>query len=257
MRVGVWNMEAGPRPDSRRGVRLRDLMATSDADVWLLTEIAADWALPGFDGAVSGVRSSGPVAQRWAGIFARDAQGLAACAVPEDSPGAEGLCLARLSVRSSTGEAMSALVACSVLPWSNTVRAWPSLHPSPGPRPLADRFQEVLDDHVARIRAELRPGDALLWGGDFNQTLSGRVVGTIAGRGMVADAFAGLGLTCPTANVAHLLPGLSAIDHLAVPAGWASGSMVGVVVHGDDPRQDSDHALYLIDLPAIPPAVTP
>lgn len=259
MRVGVWNIEGSPRARSRRGVRVRDLMATCDADVWLLTEVAADWEIPGFGGAVSGARSGGPETQRWAGIFARDAFALGSIVIPGTSSGAEGLCLARLSLPSSSGAAPSALVACSVLPWSNTVQAWPSLHPSPGRRPLAVRFREVLDDHLAMIRAELRPGEALLWGGDFNQTLTGCVVGTVVGRAMLLDRFAALGLTCLTADAAHQRPGLTAIDHLAVPAGRAPGSTVRLVTRADDPRQDSDHALYLIDLPAISllTAVTP
>lgn len=257
MRIGVWNMERGPRPDSRRGVRVRDLMATYDADVWLLTEVAADWALPGFGGAVSGARSGGPETQRWAGIFARDAFALRSIAIPGTSSGAEGLCLARLSLPAPSGAAPSALVACSVLPWSNTVQAWPSLHPSPGRRPLADRFREVLDDHLAMIRAELRPGEALLWGGDFNQTLTSQFVGGAAGRAIMLDRFAARGLTCLTADAAHQRPGLTAIDHLAVPAGWASSATVSVVTRADDRRQDSDHALYLIDLPELATPVAP
>ncbi|CAA9562838.1 MAG: hypothetical protein AVDCRST_MAG33-1815 [uncultured Thermomicrobiales bacterium] len=246
MRIGVWNLKLAPVPGRARGERMLELMREWDADLWLLTEIDAAWSLPGYTAVTSGPRSGAPPQKRWAGIMCRDDVLLTQLARSDSTPADEGLCMARLVARD--GNSPPLLVACSVLPWATTASAWPSLHATDGPDGYQNRFRYVTAVHLERIRRERQDEDVLVWGGDFNQSLTGRVLGTRSGREVLSSAFEDLGVVPLTAEAPHLGAMACSIDHVTVSLRWAASSAVTVVTRTDDARQDSDHALYLVDV---------
>lgn len=87
----------------------------------------------------------------------------------------------------------------------------------------------------------------MVWGGDFNQELSGPITaGTIQGRTDLSDAFRQLRLEVLTQNSRHLIPGLSSIDHIAVSPGWMTWG--NLAVRGEQGTDfPSDHALYEVE----------
>ncbi len=223
-----------------------------NADIWLFTEVHADWALPGYTTLVSEPRSGAPERKRWSGIARRDTLRVTSIPLEDPGPTDERLCLARIS---DPGQRRpDFLVACSVLSWSNTTWSWPTLHPPGLYDDFASRFRAVPTSHVQRIVSARRADDVVIWGGDFNQSLTGRVLGSRAGRSALLAAFDDLALDPPTANARHLIDGALSIDHLAVSSDWTEASSVTVITREDDPRQASDHALYLIDIRLRPAA---
>lgn len=246
LRVGVWNLKLAPSSNWPRGQQMRALAQECNADIWLFTEVHADWGLPEYTALMSEPRSGAPDRKRWSGIACPDT--LRETSIPLEDPGPadEGLCLARISYPAQ--RLPNLLVACSVLPWSNTTSSWPTLHTPGLYDDLASRFRAVTTSHVQRIVSAQRADDVVIWGGDFNQSLRGRVMGSWAGRSALLAAFDDLALDLVTANARHLIDGASSIDHLAVSSDWTDASRVTVISQEDDPRQSSDHALYLIDI---------
>lgn len=53
----------------------------------------------------------------------------------------------------------------------------------------------------------------------------------------------------PTAELAHRIPGLLSIDHIAVPTSWDVEHAARTVAEADDARL-SDHDLYTIEVTA-------
>ncbi len=108
------------------------------------------------------------------------------------------------------------------------------------------------DDDASEIR-QASHGYRLVWGGDFNQGLAGREhVGSLSGRGRLLSTFDGLGLAPVTGNAAGRRASEHAVDHVAVPDGWALERLAV-----ERPRQDgaelSDHPAYQVTLHATPP----
>jgi hypothetical protein len=163
--------------------------------------------------------------------------------VPElDHPGEEGLCLGRLE---PAGAARSVLVAGSVLPWKGAGKYWPGL-PDAG---QAAEFLAVLEHHVARIAAERRPGESLIWGGDFNQPLTPPFDGfTHAGAAALRDAFESFGLVALTGQVESLAGRSFAIDHLAVSAELVDQAVATVHRPRWDRGRLSDQAAYTAEV---------
>lgn len=246
MRIGVWNLKQGPNPAGVRGQEMLALMRDCDADIWLLTEVHTAWSLPGYSSAMSAPRSFGPLLKRWSGILARETYHLLQVPLSGSHPADEGLCLARLQSPVDCHPEM--LVACSVQPWSNTLLGWPSLHGHCELDSYQRRFRFVADAHTQRIQTARQSEDVVLWGGDFNQSLSGRPMGSNAGRAVLATCLADLDVSALTADASHLVSGACSIDHVAATSGWPASSAVTVILRSDDRRQTSDHALYLVDI---------
>ena len=76
----------------------------------------------------------------------------------------QGLTLAR--VQTPNG---SILAACSVMPWRGARTCWPG-DPSAA---LAIWFPHTLTDHLRQIDEARRAAEPVVWGGDFNQGLTG------------------------------------------------------------------------------------
>jgi Endonuclease/Exonuclease/phosphatase family len=242
VRIGTWNLELCPRSTSPRGAAIATWLGSQAADIWLLTEVHRDWDPRGGAFVVSPPRSSGPPEKRWAGIATALSMEQLPPVEESSSSGEEGLCLARLLVGAPGG---SVLVACSVLPWKGAGKYWPGL-----PVGQFAEFAHVLDHHVARIEDERRPGEPIVWGGDFNQPLTPPCTGaTKDGAAALREAFDSLGLVALTERAEHLDGTTSAIDHLAVSSELVEGDDVAAVHRPTrDGGQLSDHAAYTAEI---------
>src|SRR4051794_3964294 len=99
-------------------------------------------------------------------------------------------------------------VASSILPWRNGGGAPPWAGQNQGSRTAAA---------VASIRAAA----PVVWGGDWNHELTGRLfTGSKDGRTSILGTLDRLGLSAPTDTSPHRLHGACSIDHVAVPAFW-------------------------------------
>ncbi len=246
MRIGIWNLERAPNSNWPRGRQMLGLARECDADLWLFTEVHIDRMLPEYAAVTSEPRSGAPARKRWSGIACRDTFELTAIPIVEPGPADEGLCLARITT--TDRRLPNLLVACSVLPWANTSSSWPSLHAPGHLAGFADRFRCVADAHAERIATVRQADEVVLWGGDFNQSLTGRIMGSGANRSALVSALETLDLIALTADARHLLDGACSIDHVAVSSEWPGSSGVTVITRSEDTRQTSDHALYLVDV---------
>lgn len=144
------------------------------------------------------------------------------------------------------------LAVSTTLPWRSATPKWRAIlgqHLS-----YAEIYEYVLDYIVKRIRDERRPGEDVIWGGDFNQGLVGRdYVGTTRGRQSLKRTFEDLGLRVPTMHQPAQIETHPAIDHIAVPAYWDGPAETQVHRPKLDGRFLSDHALYLVG-PILPEA---
>lgn len=231
MRIGTWNLEQAA-PAGPRGLAQARTLGSHQVELWLLTEVDRRLSLPGYSVALSSFSSARP-GMSWAGVAS-------SWPLQEIPAGHEGLALAAVMV-----DQLTALAAASVLPWRGAARYWPG----DAAAPLHARFTATLNEHDAAIRqAQRQHGcDAVVWGGDFNQALSGpELAGSAAGRIELTRVFAAAGLRAATANAEHLLPGVASIDHVALPMAWGV-TAVEVLRPEDDGRQLSDHAAYVVD----------
>lgn len=97
---------------------------------------------------------------------------------------------------------------------------------------------------VALLRAA--PDGQLIWGGDWNHELEGRLyAGSVGGRRCIAKAVRALGLQVPTTQLEHREGGTS-IDHIAVPASWPVANPNRIVCE----KRVSDHDMYWVDVDA-------
>ena len=85
----------------------------------------------------------------------------------------------------------------------------------------------------------------LVWGGDWNQSLTGErdYVGTYEGRTFLKSALESLDLQVPTADLFHQKGcGQYTIDHIAVPSMWK------VKAHRVVAGGLSDHDAYVVEV---------
>ena len=214
MRIGTWNM------DGKSSTGSTELLLAQDCDVLLLTEVPAAWSLEGYTVTPAG-ESMLPDGKQWAAVASR--RPLRPCLVPHGA---------------STGAVIDGVTyVCSVLPWAGSGGD----HPWDG------------DDHPSRVAATLealRPFLAaqadLVWGGDWNHALHGpERAGSSRGRADLLQLLLDLGLGVATSELAHALPGLRSIDHVAarLPTQRAE-RVVAELGH----RRLSDHDLSVVDL---------
>ncbi|KRF29492.1 endonuclease/exonuclease/phosphatase family protein [Phycicoccus sp. Soil802] len=211
IRVGTWNL-AG-----RWSAAHAQMLKEADCDVWLLTEVHPDTAIPGFHAHRGAGRIVGQRA--WAAILSRE----------------------RLEARSdphgaSAAAAVSGTVFCStVLPWRScrSVRPWSgSNHAAKTGAALVDVLQALPRDQP------------VVWGGDWNHALSGReYAGSAAGREHLITALREMGLVARTEDQPHRIEGLLSIDHIAAPAYWQHRPPRRIPVDGL-----SDHDAYTVSL---------
>lgn len=225
LRVGTWNLDRS-EPDWRRPHQAEHV--ANQADVWLLTEVPSGWRHGSSTSVFSALRPDEPD-QHWAAITSRWQMEPIIAEHP-------ALAMARINHRGG-----AFLAASSVFPWRGAVEFWPAADGDS----FADRCAVTLAAHataISRARGDL----PVVWGGDFNQAMSGReYVGSREGRAALREAFIQLGLRAVTDDAAGQDPLQQSIDHIAVPLGWSSAD-VEVQRPQSDGRFLSDHPSYVV-----------
>lgn len=219
MRIGTLNLEG------KWGDRHSDLLLSCECDVWLLTEVRMDTQLDGY--CLHATKHLMGPEKYWAAILGR-----ASLKELDDPHPASAAAIIGTNVFCST-----------VLPW----RACGAHEPWVG-KSLAEKTEATLKILLKALNA--LPQSGLVWGGDFNQELEGRIyTGSREGRRHISDALEKLQLSVPTKNQPHRLGGKS-IDHIAVPKDWLLGNVLCV-----ETNKLSDHDAYIVDIVEEQPTV--
>jgi hypothetical protein len=132
------------------------------------------------------------------------------------------------------------------------VTVWSSILPWPSCGPDAPWFGVGHNDRVRSAVASLlthRPDGDLIWGGDWNHSLHGRVLGSREGRDSIIRLVDELGLQVPCTELPHQIEGVFSIDHIAVPACWQVQGTEHVEA-ADGSVRLSDHDLYIVEVDA-------
>ena len=111
------------------------------------------------------------------------------------------------------------LVVGVCMPWRVNAPALPS-NAAPGKKTGPERWLHVLeqlDKAVERLTKE-KSGLPLAIAGDFNQTLTGRFVGSREGRCRLEQFLVGHGLSAFTADAPSAKAGCPSVDHICAPA---------------------------------------
>jgi endonuclease/exonuclease/phosphatase family protein len=213
VRIGTWNLEG------RWSAAHRQLLDEEDCDAWLLTEVPGALSLA--RGSVSWSRPM-DATKAFAAVWSREP----AVAAPPPHPA------------SATAVHDRVLLCSSVLPWRSARTSWPD---------RADDLAGVMSATLSRLHAGLTGSAApVVWGGDWNQTLTGPCAGTLQGRRLTQELVDDLGLQVPTRDLPHATAGLSSIDHIAVPTDWRVSGRRRVVATRGGSRL-SDHDAYVVD----------
>lgn len=225
--MGTWNLNRG-QPLWRQPHQSAHL--NNEAELWLLTEVPSHLQIgdqrPSFSASRPGEKH-----QYWAAI---------AFKWPLEPVASKHPSLAMARIKHPDGDF---LVASSLFPWRTAAMSWPY---GDG-ESFAKRCARTLDAHAAEI-GKASKGLPIIWGGDFNQALSGRErVGSDVGRGALLDAFTKLGLRAVTVEANGQHPHQRSIDHIAIPTTWGSRA-----VHVQRPQSDtrllSDHPSYVVSV---------
>lgn len=216
MRIGTWNL------DNRWGARHSDLIRKLDCDVWLLTEVNPKAENP--RGRIAGFHchlSSGVMVrkQHYAAVLSR------------------GLLSNRSNPHAASAAAtVNGIVFCStILPFARCREYLP--HPWNG-KTIGEMTKAVIESLSNAL-----PSCGVVWGGDWNHSLEGRVLGSKVGREHVLAAIKSFDLQVPTADLPHRIKGCRSIDHVAVPSGWMLKNAEPIPAKGL-----SDHDAYVIDV---------
>lgn len=218
MRIGTWNLQQRWSPAHAA------LLERESCDVWLLTEVQRAAAVASLPAAVRSAdipnlrKLKEP--RSWSAVFARKGE-----SVSSPHPASALLHVAGWTFCSS------------VLPWRGSGHQ-PGLWEGDGHGP---RMRFAVQSLVPSLT-----GRPLVWGGDWNQPFEGEDWSSSKqGRNCVEDACNDLRLHVPTRSLAHRIPGLFSIDHIAVPAPVRA---VRQVVAEADGKRLSDHDAYVVDV---------
>lgn len=211
VRIGTWNLEGKWSPEHLA------LLDREACDVWLLTEVHIDAAVPGMQihrtAELMGPRKT------WAAIFS------ATDTDPQPDPH-------RATALAHIG---GLRLMSSVLPWGSCGPSWP------GSR-LAEKQRSTLETLRAHI------DETTIWGGDWNQALEGsEYVGSLDGRDQILELIHAARLSVPTRSLASASPGHRSIDHIAIPMSWDVDGAYRVPAEMDGYRL-SDHDAYVISV---------
>ena len=217
MRIGTWNL-AG-RWDERH----EKLLLDQQCDVWLLTEVRDDVALPGFE------RHSSTLPMLKKKAFAAVLAAGELVPLPDPHP-ASALALVD-GVR----------FCSSILPWRScgTDEPW-------GDGNHADRVERTLRRLLDALGQE-----PVVWGGDWNHSLAGdEGAGSKAGREHLLAALDELELVVPTRELLCRVSALLSIDHVAVPVDWTVLPALHVPGVDEIGTRLSDHDAYVVEVHA-------
>ena len=244
MIIGTWNLEVKPSRHSSHGIAVAQEIQLHAVDVWFFTEIHADWEVDGHSIFFS---PAGEVATNTRRSAAISSSWQMEPILGPNTLVEEWICMARLN---NPNNNETILAVSTVLPWRGITPYWRQALTKQ--TTFADAFRHVLQYIVQRINTERRPGENVIWGGDFNQALSGRdYVGTNQGRRDFQKALQNLELWAPTADMPALIPAHPAIDHIAIPSAWSIKDEPLILRPTRNQKNLSDHALYVIDAALI------
>ena len=219
MRIGTWNVEG------RCGGEQSAIIESQSCDVWLLTEVSHRLVLPaGYHSTVGSAdmpRLNQRPFKRWAAVASR----LPMAELPAPHPASAGAVIEGVTFVSS------------VLPWSS----------SGGDPPWDGANQAArMANTLTALPPFLAGQPELVWGGDWNQALSGReYADSIAGRESLLALINELGLEVPTAGLPHRITPLLAIDHIALRGGALRSQRIVAAKGG---RRLSDHDMYVVEI---------
>lgn len=213
LRIGTWNL-AG-----RWTVAHADLLLAQDCDVWLLTEVHERLDLEGFAlHKTAGVMAAD---RCWAAVLAKPAVD----PLPDPHPASAAALLGDL------------LLVSSILPWRSC--GDPGMW---GGSTYAEKMENTL-----RPLEELLRTKAAVWGGDWNQSLTGpEYAGSKVGRAHLQGTLRRAALDVPTAELPHCRDGIKSIDHIAVPSGTHVACARQVAAESGA-RRLSDHDMYVVE----------
>jgi Endonuclease/Exonuclease/phosphatase family len=208
MRLATWNLERVSATEPR-AQRVREIMRSIRADVWILTE--TDARLAPEDG-MTLVTSSTPerphrAGERWVTIWTRDRR-------PEPVPTADPVRTA--CVRVPTQYGISLLVYGTVLPWRADVR----FRPLRGGDAFCHALAQQAEDWATLRRTY--PNHILCVAGDFNQEAARPCrVGTAKGLQTLSEALVSNDLICVSGGLGDPLSrrtvgARSTIDHICL-----------------------------------------
>jgi endonuclease/exonuclease/phosphatase family metal-dependent hydrolase len=188
-----------------------------DCDVWLLTEVHLQVAIPGMKGHRTNALMSPPKA--WAAIFSKGDATI-------DPDPHRATAVARID---------GFRFMSSVLPWRSCGPSWEG-------KTLAEKLSAtlaVLEKYV---------DETTVWGGDWNQALEGpEYVGSLDGRRQIVELTQKAALSVPTRTLASASRGHRAIDHVAVPMEWDVTAACRIAAEASG-RRLSDHDAYVISV---------
>ena len=218
MRIGTWNLEG------HWDVRRQHLMDEQDCDVWLLTEVSKKLSLPRYN--QHPTKACMDPSKWWATILCRESLALIGLPDPHHA---------------------SALVTIGGMQFCSSILPWRSCGGLPTWE--GDRHAAKTQSAVTKLLEAIALQNAgIVWGGDWNHALSGReYAGSKDGRKHILNAICQLKLQVPTVALAHRLPGLLTIDHIAVPKSATVNSSERIIASKDE-RWLSDHDMYVVDV---------
>lgn len=196
------------------------MMATIQADIWVLTETHSQLSPAAGFNCVAYSRDSWDrlPTECWVAIWARE--DISGSAIETSDPKRS----ACASLRLPAGDAL--IVYGTVLPWLGDK--------SQLPKKGADAFLSTLSiqsDDWRRLRSE-QPSASICVAGDFNQDLlpEGHYYGSARGRVALRSALRNSGLTCVTGGssdpVAARFSPRACIDHFCISDSWAATAPV-------------------------------
>ena len=139
----------------------------------------------------------------------------------------------------SAAAVINGIVYCSsILPWA-TCGSEPA-------QPWRGSTLEAKTKGALESIKELLKDKRVVWGGDWNQNLSGgwEHVGSRGMQDAINSVLTSLGLRVVTSELPHRIQGSHTIDHIAVPADWTDFTAEKISAVGL-----SDHDLYCIEVP--------
>jgi hypothetical protein len=218
IRIGTWNLQG------RWSQLHRDLLTGQSADLWLLTEVNSK--ILGSPGIVTDFHchTSGNYMQKnrhWSAVLSR---------APHEV-------LADPHAASAAVRVEGITYCSSVLPWAGCGRQLDSPWIDGSP---ADKTSAAVGEIINRF-----PGSKVVWGGDWNQNLSGgrQFVGSTEMRDVIESALLSMNLKVPTRDLPRRLPGFRSIDHIAIPTCWNIGRAERIPAEGL-----SDHEAYVVEV---------
>jgi hypothetical protein len=228
MRIGTWNLDGRPL-----SMRHRKLLVELKCDVWLLTELSP-----------CALKSNRPAELSFCHVSSHQmARGQYHAGVLSNE----------LSIPLSVPHGASAMAEIRGVTYCATVlpRATCGGEPVWLGANMAEKQRNAIQTLLPCLRNRL-----LVWGGDWNQNLSGgwENVGTKQGQRLLCEAIEELQLQVPTADLLHQNNVSHSIDHICVPCSWnvlnAERVSVGSL---------SDHDAFVVEVqpPESPQCNTP